>query len=134
MIMSSSLRVCSAGSNDADRPSNSSCQLIQPRRLPSSRMMRSSVGQSATTSSTLWAFSRSTMATVASARLTRYSMSWGVRSVVAGMGITPAFIMPSMATYHSGTRGPMKKARSPLPTPSPASRLANLLDCTLRSQ
>ena len=74
------------------------------------------------------------MATVASASLTRYSMSWGVSSVVAGMGMTPALIMPRMATYHSGTRGPMKKARSPLPTPSPASMLANLLDSVLRSQ
>ena len=61
-------------------------------------------------------------------------MSWGVHRVVAGMGTTPSFIMPIMATYQSEILGAIMKARSPLPTPRPFKRFANLFDSTLISQ
>ena len=61
-------------------------------------------------------------------------MSLGVHRVVAGMGMTPNFIIPTIATYHSGIRGSMMNTRSPLDTPMLFSTLANLLDWTFRSQ
>ena len=74
------------------------------------------------------------MATLASERLTLYSMSSGVHRVVAGIGTTPSFIIPIIAVYHSGILGARMKARSPLLTPRPFSRFANLLDSTMMSQ
>ena len=74
------------------------------------------------------------IAKYASASFTRYTMSDGVHSVVAGIGTAPSLISPSMATYHSGILGSIRNTRAPLVTPSPFSTLAKRFDCTFKSQ
>ena len=91
--------------------------------VPTTSTWRSE-GQPPATSARRSAPSSSTTARAASARTMRAAMSRPVSWVVAGIATTPARNMPSSASYHAGTRGSITKARSPAPTPRPASALA----------
>ena len=84
--------------------------------------------------STLAAFSSSVITTEAWAVLSLYSMSSGVDRTVAGMGMTPTFIIPSIQIYHSGNLGSMMNARSPFRVSMSPRTLPNLFDNTFRSQ
>ena len=71
------------------------------------------VGQLACTVSTLAALASSTMTTLASAMLMRYSKSFGVKRTVPGMGMAPSFITATTMLCHCGRRGRTSITPSP---------------------
>ncbi len=61
----------------------------------------------------------------------RYSISFEVHCVVAGMGMTPSLIIPTNATYHSGILGNMRRTRSPFLRPSLLNIFTNRFEAVL---
>ncbi len=97
-------------------------------------MRCSRAGQRARTASIFAACDAATMTTDAADLTSRYSMSFAVSRLVAGIGTTPALMQPTMTSYHCAIRGSITSAKAPRGTPYLRNMLAVRFDARLNAE
>src|SRR4029450_2940209 len=98
--MAGSVLGVTAGVNVSLAVAMAASYATHPGLVPPTTIQCCRVGQLARTVSTLAALASSTITTLASAVLRRYSKSFGVKSTAPGMGVAPSLITGTTMLTH----------------------------------